>query len=72
MVTDGTGYYQEKGQPIRLIRKGDVIKCTPNVAHWHGASRDSSMSHIALGPNNGKGLVIWLEKVTDEEYNKLN
>lgn len=72
LVTDGLGYYQEKGQPIRLIRKGDVIKCPSNLAHWHGASHDSSMSHIALGPNNGKGIVVWLERVTDDEYNKFN
>ncbi|MFA6083973.1 carboxymuconolactone decarboxylase family protein [Mucilaginibacter sp.] len=72
LITDGVGYYQEKGQPIRLIRKGDVIKCAANVAHWHGASRDSSMSHIALGPNNGKGVVVWMERVTDEEYAKFN
>lgn len=72
LITDGVGYYQEKGQPVRVIRKGDVIKCTANVAHWHGASSDSSMSHIALGPNNGKGAVKWMEKVTDDEYNKMD
>jgi quercetin dioxygenase-like cupin family protein/alkylhydroperoxidase/carboxymuconolactone decarboxylase family protein YurZ len=72
LITDGVGYYQEKSQPIRLIHKGDVIKCPANVAHWHGASPDRSLSHIALGPDNSKGAVVWLEKVTDEEYNKLN
>lgn len=72
LITDGVGYYQEKGQPVRLIRKGEVINCTANVAHWHGASRDSSMSHIALGPNNGKGSVIWMQSVTDDEYNQMN
>jgi 4-carboxymuconolactone decarboxylase len=72
LVTDGLGYYQEKGQPIRLIRKGDVIKCPPNIAHWHGASRDSFMTHVTLGPDNGKGPVEWLGSVTDEEYNQLN
>lgn len=71
LVTDGIGYYQEKGKAIRLIRKGDVVKCAANVTYWHGAFPESSMSHIALGPNNGKGAVVWLEKVTDEEYNKL-
>lgn len=71
LITDGLGYYQEKGQPIRLIRKGDVIKCPPNIAHWHGASRDSSMSHVALGPDNGKGPVEWLGGVTGDEYNQL-
>jgi 4-carboxymuconolactone decarboxylase len=71
LVTDGLGYYQESGQPIRLIRKGDVIKCPPNIAHWHGASRDSPMTHVTLGPDNGKGPVEWLRSVTDEEYNQL-
>jgi quercetin dioxygenase-like cupin family protein/alkylhydroperoxidase/carboxymuconolactone decarboxylase family protein YurZ len=68
LVTDGVGYYQEKGQPVRLIRKGDVINCPPNIAHWHGATPDSSMSHITLGFDNGKGRVEWLGSVTDEEY----
>jgi quercetin dioxygenase-like cupin family protein/alkylhydroperoxidase/carboxymuconolactone decarboxylase family protein YurZ len=71
LVTDGVGYYKERGKPIRIIRKGDVIKCTANVAHWHGAARDSFLSHIALGTNSSKGIVIWMEKVTDEEYNSL-
>ncbi|MFC0518100.1 carboxymuconolactone decarboxylase family protein [Mucilaginibacter angelicae] len=68
LVTDGIGYYQEKGQAVRLIRKGDVINCPPNIAHWHGSTPDSSMSHITLGFDNGKGRVEWLGSVTDEEY----
>lgn len=68
LVTDGLGYYQEKGQAVRLIRKGDVINCPPNVTHWHGASPGSSMTHVTLGIDNGKGRVEWLESVTDQEY----
>jgi len=30
LVTNGTGYYQEKGQPKKILYKGDVIKCPPN------------------------------------------
>ena len=71
MVTSGVGYHQIKGQPIEIIRKGDVIKCPPNVDHWHGASKDSSMSHIYILPNTEKGVVEWKEPVTDEEYNNL-
>ena len=44
IITDGVGYYQEKGQPIKTIRKGDVIKCPPNVLHWHGASAEQVCS----------------------------
>ena len=69
LITDGLGYYQEEGKQIRLIRKGDVVKCLPNVIHWHGASPGKSVSHLAISPNMEKGSVIWRGKVTDEQYN---
>jgi quercetin dioxygenase-like cupin family protein len=71
LVTAGIGYYQEKGKPIRIIRKGDAITCPPNVEHWHGASPGSMMTHIAINPNTEKGIVVWLQKVSDEEYKSL-
>lgn len=71
LVTEGLGYHQEKGKNIVEIRKGDVIQCLPDVIHWHGGSKDSAMSHIAISPNLEKGNVVWLEKVTDTEYNGL-
>ena len=69
LVTDGTGYYQEKGKPKKIVRKGDVIKCLANVEHWHGASVDSHFSHLAIS-NNDKGSVVWLLPVSDEVYKK--
>lgn len=71
LVTDGLGYYQEKGKPIQLLRKGDVVNIPPGVEHWHGASHDSGFTHIAVNPNTQKGVVVWLERVTDEEYNSF-
>lgn len=71
IVTNGVGYYQEKGKPIQLIRKGDVVKILPDVKHWHGASPNSEFTHIAVNPNTQKGIVEWLERVTDEEYNNF-
>ena len=69
IVTDGTGYYQEKGKAKQVLSKGDVIKIPPGVIHWHGASADSAFIHIAVNPNIQKGIVEWLQRVTDEEYN---
>ena len=69
IITDGVGYYQEKGQPRRTIRKGDVIKCPPNVLHWHGASPGTGLQQIYILPKTEKGIVQWLQRVTDEEYN---
>ncbi len=69
IVTDGVGYYQEKGKPIQVIKKGDVIQIAPDVIHWHGASHDSDMTHIAINTHTEKGVVDWLDPVSDEEYN---
>lgn len=69
LVTDGVGYYQERGEAKKILRKGDVIKCPPNVEHWHGASSDSHFSHLAIG-NIDKEAVIWLLPVTEAEYEK--
>jgi quercetin dioxygenase-like cupin family protein len=71
LVTQGTGYYQEKGKPIQLLHKGDVVKILPDTEHWHGASPDSEFTHIAVNTNTQKGVVEWLQRVTDEEYNSF-
>ena len=68
IVTEGVGYYQEKGKSIQIIRKGDVVTIVPDVVHWHGASPDSEFTHLAINSNTQKGIVVWLGRVTDEEY----
>ena len=67
-VTDGKGYYQEKGKPARLLRKGDVVQIPPDVVHWHGAAPDSDFVHLGISPGTQKGSVVWIAPVTDEEY----
>lgn len=69
IITDGVGYHQIEGQPIETIKKGDVVRCPPNVKHWHGASKDKGLQQIYIVPNTEKGIVNWMEKVSDEEYN---
>ncbi len=69
IVTKGTGLTQEWGGPVQVIHEGDVVVCPPGVKHWHGASPDSAMTHIAItGDKDGKN-VTWMEKVSDEQYN---
>ncbi|TDE29933.1 DUF4440 domain-containing protein [Flavobacterium ranwuense] len=70
LITEGTGYYQEKHSPIRVVNKGDVIKCLPGITHWHGATPESSFAYIGVTPAQ-KGKTIWLERVTDKEYNSI-
>lgn len=70
VVTSGVGLTQEWGQAVQEIRPGDVVWCPPGVKHWHGATPSTAMTHLAVtGTVNGKN-VDWMEKVSDEQYNK--
>lgn len=69
IITDGVGYHQIEGQEIEIIKKGDVVKCPPNVKHWHGASAEVGLQQLYIIPNTEKGIVEWMEPVTDEIYN---
>lgn len=68
IITAGEGFHQIKGQPRQTIKKGDVVKCPPNVMHWHGASPTKGLQQLYIVPNTEKGIVQWLQPVSDEEY----
>jgi 4-carboxymuconolactone decarboxylase len=70
LITEGSGYYQEKGKAIQIVNKGEVVKCMPNVEHWHGATPGSNFAYIGVTPTQ-KGKTVWLKPVTDDEYNKV-
>lgn len=69
VVISGVGLTQQQGQPVKIIRPGDVVIYPPGVKHWHGAAPGSAMTHLAVtGMLAGKS-VEWMEKVSDEQYN---
>jgi len=72
LVTDGKGFYQERGKPARPLAAGDVIVIPSLVVHWHGARADSSLTHIAVTNSSAAGPVTWLSPVTDEEYQAVH
>ncbi len=69
VITAGTGRVQRWGGPVQEVRPGDVVRIPPGAKHWHGASPDAPMTHVALveRPGDGPGTE-WLEAVTDEQY----
>jgi 4-carboxymuconolactone decarboxylase len=68
IVTSGVGLTGTRDGKIIEFKEGDTIWCPPDIDHWHGATPDAAMSHVALtGILNGEN-VVWKEKVTDEEY----
>jgi len=68
IVTAGFGRVQREGGPIEEIRPGDVVWFPPGERHWHGASPETAMTHIALQEKLDGKLVDWLEHVTDAQY----
>ena len=68
IVTAGTGWIQQWGGPIEEIRQGDVVWIPPGIKHWHGATANTSMTHIAIQEELDGKTVEWMEKVSDEQY----
>jgi quercetin dioxygenase-like cupin family protein len=68
IVLFGRGLAQREGGPIEEIRPGDVVSFAPGEKHWHGASHETAMQHIAIQEALDGKAVDWMEHVTDEQY----
>ncbi len=68
IVTQGCGWLQEWGKEAEPLNQGDIAWIPPGVKHWHGASVQTAMTHIAIAEAVDGSPVAWLEKVTDEQY----
>lgn len=71
LCTNGEGWYQEEGKEARKLMPGDVVYIAPNIKHWHGATKDSWFSHLAIAVPGENTSNEWLEKVSDKEYENL-
>ena len=72
LVTGGHGYYQEWGKNPQTLKAGDVVNIPPEVKHWHGSTKNSWFSHLAVEIPAPGAANEWLEAVTQKEYDKLN
>lgn len=70
IISSGLGWVQREGGPIEEVGPGDVVWFPPNEKHWHGAAPGKAMSHIAIQEEVNGQVVTWMEKVSDEQYNK--
>ncbi|MCG5047222.1 cupin domain-containing protein [Pectobacterium brasiliense] len=68
IVTQGRGWLQEWGGEIQEINQGDIVWIPEGVKHWHGATVQTAMTHIAIAESLNGTPVEWLEKVSDEQY----
>jgi quercetin dioxygenase-like cupin family protein len=68
-VTGGIGLVATRDRGAQQIRRGDVVYIEPGEEHWHGATPNRLVAHVAIMEADANGQVVtWLEHVTDEEY----
>ena len=68
VVTEGVGWTQVENGPKYEFYEGDIMWCSPDRKHWHGATPTDSMTHVGVQERLDGENVTWMEKVTDEEY----
>jgi quercetin dioxygenase-like cupin family protein len=68
IVTAGAGLVQRWGGAMEKIRPGDVVWFAPGEKHWHGASPDTAMTHLAIQEALNGSPVDWMEHVSDAQY----
>lgn len=68
IITAGRGLVQKVGGPIETVLPGDVVRFAPNEKHWHGASADTAMTHIAIQESLDGNAVEWMEQVSEAQY----
>ena len=68
IVTDGVGWTQVDGDAVQECAAGDILLRPRDRRHWHGATPDSSMTHVAIQEALDGINVTWMDQVTDDEY----
>jgi quercetin dioxygenase-like cupin family protein len=65
-VLAGEGWVQVRGGRGGPITTGDTVHISAGEEHWHGAAGDTYMLHLAVSV----GATEWLDKVSDEDYER--
>jgi quercetin dioxygenase-like cupin family protein len=68
LIVEGRGRVQSEGEPVREVAAGDAVSIAPGEKHWHGASPEAAMTHVAI---NLDATTEWLERVSEETYRGL-
>lgn len=46
----------------------NIVWISPGEKHWHGATANTAMTHIAIAEKLNGSPVDWMGRVTDEQY----
>lgn len=71
-ITDGVALIGTRDGTVIRATPGQTIYTPPGEEHWHGATPEDFMQHLAMLENgdNPATTTTWLEHVTDDEYRR--
>ncbi|MGW5000192.1 (R)-mandelonitrile lyase [Streptomyces hydrogenans] len=71
-VVSGTALVGTRDGTVLAARPGETVTCPPGEEHWHGATPESFMEHLALWEGAGDQVpeTDWLEAVTTGQYGR--
>lgn len=61
-VIEGSGRVGTRDGTTERVEGGDLVYAPPGEEHWHGASDEAEVQHLALS----FGATRWLERVDEE------
>jgi quercetin dioxygenase-like cupin family protein len=69
-VVAGVALIGTRDGAIIETHAGETVTCPPGEQHWHGATGEQFMEHLALWEGDGTDTAetTWLEPVTDQQY----
>lgn len=73
-ITEGVALIGTRdGTVIRAV-PGQTVYTPPGEEHWHGATPDCFMEHLAMLEDavDGSTTTTWLEHVSDDDYRAAN
>jgi hypothetical protein len=56
-----------RGEPFKEYEQGGSEYTAPSIEHWHGATSGGPLVQVNI---QFGGTTRWLQKTTDEEYNR--
>lgn len=70
-ITRGVALIGTRDGKVIVAYPGQAIYTPPGEEHWHGATPDDFMEHLAMYEGAAEGPdSVWKEHVSDEDYNR--
>ncbi len=71
-VTDGIALLGQRDGTVLEVRPGQTLYTPPGEEHWHGATPEDFMEHLAITENadDPATTTTWLEHVGDDAYRR--